>query len=43
MTSFFKRNANAFWLNAVVDVRHRRHEMIFWNISETTKASNFKI
>ena len=38
----FKWNANAFSLNAIVDVRRRRHE-IFWNVSETTKASNFKI
>ena len=29
-------------LNAMVDVRHC-HETIFGNISETTKASNFKI
>ena len=38
-----RRNANAFSLYAIVQVRlRRRHEMIF-NISETTKASNFKI
>ena len=34
---------NAFSINAIVDVRRRlRHEMIFY-ISETAKASNFKI
>ena len=36
-----KRNANA-----IVDVRIRclgRHEMIFWNISETIRANDFKI
>ena len=40
----FKRNANAFSLNAIVDVRLRRHrhEMTFLNISETTRASYFK-
>ena len=27
--ALFKRNAKAFSLNAIVDVR-RRHEMIFW-------------
>ena len=37
----FKQNAKAFSLYAVVDVR-RRHEMIYFNISETTRASNFK-
>ena len=39
----FERNANVFSLNAMVDVRRRRHEMIVFNISETTKPSNFKI
>ena len=35
---------NAFSLNAIVDVRLRpRHEMIFFNISETIRASDFKI
>ena len=45
-----KRNAKAFSLNAIVDVRlrHRRcrrHEMILGNIglSETSRASDFKI
>ena len=40
----YKRNANAFSLNAIVDVhsRRRRHEMILLNISETTRARNFK-
>ena len=33
---------NAFLLNALVNVR-RRHEMIFFNISETTEASNSTI
>ena len=42
-----KRNANAFSLNAIVDVRFRlglrhRHEMIF-GISHKLLASNFKI
>ena len=39
----FKRNAKAFSLNAIVDVRRRlrrRHEM-FFNISETFRASDF--
>ena len=42
---FVKRNANAFSLNAIVDVRRRlrrRHEITFY-VSETTRASNFKI
>ena len=42
----FKRNANAFSLNAIVDIRRRRlrrHEMMFGNISETTRDSSFKI
>ena len=47
---FIKRNADAFSLNAVVDVRLRRrrrrrrhrHEF-FFNISEIARASNFKI
>ena len=40
----FKRNAKAFSLNAIVDVRLRRHEMIFFlNISETIRMSDFKI
>ena len=38
----FKRNAKAFSLNAIVDGR-RRHEMTFWNISETIRAIDFKI
>ena len=30
--------------NVIVDVRRRRrHEMIFFNSSETTRASNFKM
>ena len=42
----FKRNAKAFSLNAIVDVRHRRlrcYEQIFLNISETVRACAFKI
>ena len=41
----FKRNAKAFSLNVIVDVRRRlrRHEMIFFNFSETVRASDFKI
>ena len=43
----FKRNPKAFSLNAIVNVRRRlrrrRHEIIFWNISETIRASDFKI
>ena len=31
-----------FYLSNYVRLR-RRHEMIFWNISETAKAINFKI
>ena len=38
--TILKRNASAFSLNAIVDVL-RRHEMIFFNVSETFKASNF--
>ena len=37
---------NAFSLNAIVDVRHlrhRRHEMIFLNISETIRDSDLKL
>ena len=42
--AIFKRNGKALWLNAIVDVRRRRrHEMIFFNISETITASDFKI
>ena len=37
-----KQNANAFSLNAIVDFRLRRQEVIFFNISETTQASNIK-
>ena len=36
----------AFSLNAIVDVscrRRRRHEMIFLNISETSRASDYNI
>jgi len=38
-------SAIAFALSAIVDVRRRlrRHEMIFFNISETIRASDFKI
>ena len=42
----FKRNAKAFSLNAIAYVRRRRlrrHEIIFLNISETIRASDFKI
>ena len=39
----FKRNAKAFSLSAIVDVLRRRHGMIWGNISETTRAGNFKI
>ena len=43
-SGLFTRNTKAFSLNAVVDVRLRRHEMIFGgNISETMRASDFKI
>ena len=39
----FKRNAQAFSLNAIVDVCHRRrHEMILLNISESIRASDFE-
>ena len=43
--ALFKRNANAFSLNAIVDVlRRRRHEMNFFlNILETIRDSDFKI
>ena len=45
--TIFKRNANAFSLNAFVGVRlrlRRCHEMMFFlNISATIKASNFTI
>ena len=43
--SRIKRKANAFSLNAIVDVRRRRrrHAMIFVNISENAKASNFNV
>ena len=34
----FKRNANAFSFNAIVDARLRRHEMTFLNISETVRV-----
>ena len=37
-----KRNVKAFPLNAIVDVRLRRHEMILLNVSETVRASDFK-
>ena len=43
--SLFKRTAKAFSLNSIVDVRlrrRRRHEMIFFNISETIGDSDFK-
>ena len=47
LSLFIKRNANAFSLNAIVDVRLLRrprcHEMIFFNISKTIRASDFKI
>ena len=44
MSAVLKRNAKAFSLNAIFDVRRRRrHEMIFWNSSETAEASDFKI
>ena len=36
-------NASSVSHNAIVDVRRRRHEMIFLNISETTRASNLEI
>ena len=39
---FLKRNANAFSLNAIVNVRLRRHEMIF-NISKTMRDNDLKI
>ena len=46
---FIERNANAFSLDAIVDVSlrrrrlRRRHEMIFLNIPETVRDSNFEI
>ena len=45
ISSIIKRNANAFVLNAIVDVRLRRcpHKMIFGNIPETIRDSDFKI
>ena len=39
--SVFKRNENALSLNAIVDLR--RHEITFWNISQTIRASNLNI
>ena len=39
----FQPNANAFSLNAIVDLRLCRHEIIIFNISETIRASAFKI
>ena len=41
---FPMRHAKAFSLNVIVDVRRlrRRHEMMFGNISETTRDSKFK-
>ena len=36
-----KRNAKAFSLNDIVDVRLRRHEMIVFNLSETIATSKF--
>ena len=41
LTLMFKRNLNPFSLNAIVDIRLRRHEIFFLNISETTRAINF--
>ena len=39
-----KRNMKAFSSNAIVDVcRRLRHEMIFFYISGTIRASDFKI
>ena len=44
ITVIIKRNANTFSLNAIVDVRLRRHhEMIFFNTSETIRDNDFKI
>ena len=40
--SFFKRNAKAFSLNAVADVRRRRRHEIIYNIQETIRGSEFK-
>ena len=38
-----KRNANALWLNAVVDVRlRRRHEMIFFIFRKMLKLATSK-
>ena len=47
-TFIFKRSAKAISLDAIVDVRlrrrlRRRHEMIFFNISETVRVSDFTI
>ena len=42
--AFIKRNAKAFALNAIVDIRRRRAVMIGLLISrKTIRASNFKI
>ena len=41
-STVFKRNANAFSLNAIVDVR-LRHRHFIRNILEATRASNVEI
>ena len=38
-----KWNANEYSFNAIVDVRRRRHEIIYLNISQITWARNVKI
>ena len=41
---FIMRNASLSVLhNAIIDVRLRRHEMIFFCISETSRVCNIKI
>ena len=46
ISSIIKRNAKAFALNAIVDVRRRlrrRHQVIFFSISKTIRVSDFKL